>query len=637
MASNFNTQYPLIPNSTGNKFLPQNQNGVNTAPVVDPSNPWRDFGFMDKDKFKENAAALSEKAIEKAQDNSWFRLVASQFGISDDPKKAAISAALTVATVVFLAWLGNSKLSVHKMTELGLNINDIFSKGKTGKNIGGLFKHGKELLSNGVKTIFPKTCANIAETFKNRPAKAKWNVMGYGDGIFGIFPNTPIAIIKNSLGKLSKDDAVMALRKLVGNADVLDDGGKVISNTAENFYKLILEDGLSASGKRYTRKEVCKQFVDAIAKNFNCIDAISGKTDKRAVYDVLCALKKGNINGVNFNEFTDVLMDGDIISSWGPANLFNMVGSGVSKLFGKKWKNAGRGNLGDALIKYGISSGAFADNKLSSLVQKSILFPTETITNFVNDKSTFGLFLCGNLMNIYNDVQDAPKEKRAGTLARGIISSLASFIIATPFAYATTYKLATFGNLSKAKGSATIFTRVLKLVGNFFNMGLNKKSFLGGVSGIAGGALRFWLIQNTFTNLVLNPVNKLVAKIFGEAYDPIAEEAKKDREESVKNLNMTEEEMLRKLQAHPEVVQAIENDTELQRAIEKNPVILLQIIASLPDAPTGGQNFIPSPMLVNYVNNPYNHIEKQQQIYAQEPVRTYIPSSKPFTYGQKTA
>ena len=82
--------------------MPQNQNGVNTAPVVDPSNPWRDFGFMDKDKFKENAAALSEKAIEKAQDNSWFRLVASQFGISDDPKKAAISAALTVATVVFL-------------------------------------------------------------------------------------------------------------------------------------------------------------------------------------------------------------------------------------------------------------------------------------------------------------------------------------------------------------------------------------------------------------------------------------------------------------------------------------------------------------------------------------------------------
>ena len=75
---------------------------------------------------------------------------------------------------------------------------------------------------------------------------------------------------------------------------------------------------------------------------------------------------------------------------------------------------------------------------------------------------------------------------------------------------------------------------------------------------------------------------------------------------------MTEEEMLRKLQAHPEVVQAIENDTELQRAIEKNPVILLQIIASMPDAPTGGQNFIPSPMLVNYVNNPYNHIEKQQ-------------------------
>ena len=84
------------------------------------------------------------------------------------------------------------------MTELGLNINDIFSKGKTGKNIGGLFKHGKELLSNGVKTIFPKTCANIAETFKNRPAKAKWNVMGYGDGIFGIFPNTPIAIIKTA-------------------------------------------------------------------------------------------------------------------------------------------------------------------------------------------------------------------------------------------------------------------------------------------------------------------------------------------------------------------------------------------------------------------------------------------------------
>ncbi len=577
-------QYPQRPN----KFMPGNFNGAGSVPV-DSSNPWKDFGFIDKDKLEKGAKKLSDKA-EKATETSWaLQLIKSQFGISDDPKKTFISAALTVATVVFLAWLGNSKLSVHKMTELGLNINDVLGKGGALSGVSNLFKQGKNFLTEGIKKITPKTCNNIAETFKNRPAKAKWNVMGYGSGIFGIFQNTPIAIIKSSLDKLSKDDAVLTLTKLVGNADVLDDSGKVLTSVADEFYNLILGNGQNAAGNRLTSKEICKQFVSAIAKNFNCIGA-EGKIDKRALYNVLCALKKGEIDGLNVNEFTDVLMGGDIISSWAPANIFNIIGSGVSKLFGKEWKNVGRGNLGDSLIKYGISAGEFADNKLSSLVQKSLLFPTETMSNFVNDKSTFGLFLCGSMMNMYNDVQDAPKEKRAGTIVRNFLTSIASFVIATPFAYGATYKLATLGNLSKAKGETTIITKALKLVGNFFNMGLNKKSLIGGATGIMGGALRFYLIQSAFAGLILSPVDKFVTKIFGEPYNP--------EEEAVKE------------------AQRLQN-----------------------------QGFVPSSILQNYLNNPNNHIGPglnpmaPQVSYEQndsnfEPKRTYIPSSKPFVSGQ---
>ncbi len=49
---------------------------------------------------------------------------------------------------------------------------------------------------------------------------------------------------------------------------------------------------------------------------------------------------------------------------------------------------------------------------MGSFVQQSLLFPTEAISNFVNDKSGLGFFLCGMIMNLYNNVQDAPKDKK---------------------------------------------------------------------------------------------------------------------------------------------------------------------------------------------------------------------------------
>ncbi len=46
-----------------------------------------------------------------------------------------------------------------------------------------------------------------------------------------------------------------------------------------------------------------------------------------------------------------------------------------------------------------------------------------------------------------------------------------------------------------------------------------------------------------------------------------------------------------KLQAHPEFIEALQNDPQTLKAIEQNPALLLQLIAALPDTPgTGAQN-----------------------------------------------
>ena len=141
--------------------------------------------------------------------------------------------------------------------------------------------------------------------------------------------------------------------------------------------------------------------------------------------------------------------------------------------------------------------------------------------------------------------------------------------------------------------------------------------------------------------------------------------------EVMKNLNMTEEQMIAKLQAHPEFVAALQNDPKTLAAIQENPALLLQLVAALPDNKFSNSTAQPSSLLQNHVTGgqgatnqtqpavqPAQNVQQQAAQPAQsmqqnspvqpsalqnnanvpaapqnnEPVRTYIPSSKPFNY-----
>ncbi len=201
-----------------------------------------------------------------------------------------------------------------------------------------------------------------------------------------------------------------------------------------------------------------------------------------------------------------------------------------------------------------------------------------------------------------------------------------------------------------------------------------------------GGALRFAAVMFVISPLIAKPITALTHKIFGKPYDAEAEakkkqeeEAKKAQDEAIKNLGMTEEQLMAKLEAHPEIIQAIQSDPQIMAQIQQNPILLLQLIASIPDDAsnngqqaqqnTQGQNSMQngqiqtksgmqqngtqSDLLQKYINNPNNRInsgmnQNSQQISQnaqnisnvnqtqkdepKEPVRTYIPSSKPFNY-----
>ena len=229
---------------------------------------------------------------------------------------------------------------------------------------------------------------------------------------------------------------------------------------------------------------------------------------------------------------------GGIIGSWHPANFVNKI---VSFFTGKP-SAIGRGNLFDSLIKVNAVEGKLADTFLGSLVQKSVIIPTESISNFVNDKSTFGALLCAGILKpLFDKLQDTPKEKRIAVAADDLAGSMGSLAVTTPLACASTYGLATLGNL---KGD-TFLTKLLKIPGRFFNMGLDKyaadgskivrqtvknggiiqgiKNFLSGIgrkiTNFSGGVLRIWLILFTFGSMFSKPLHKIIHKIFGEPED----------------------------------------------------------------------------------------------------------------------
>ncbi len=622
--------------------------GINPGVV----NNGQNFTAVDTQKLKQDAVELSDKAVEQVENNSFLK---TMFGIDiKNPKKTIIAFGLALATVVSVAMLGNSKLSVHKMSEFGIKISETLKDnnklaGKIYQGIAGFFKKGQNRVSNFIDNHSLTSDIKKALTLNRVKPKSDFT-RGYGQGFVSIFSLTPVDILKKSL-KIdpkgsNKINVVKGLKKLVGDE-------------SDKFYELLT--GGMHNGKQYTNREICKEFTEALCHNFGY-----SIKDKKSLYNLLSDLEKGKVTNAATgtivdvtSEFTNVLMNGDkgfnptnIISSWWPVNIINKV---ISTVTGKP-SSFGKGNLGNSLLKYNIAAGNLADTTVGKLVQKSILIPTESISNFVNDKSGMGatmLFL--PIVGLFSRVQDAPKEKKVATITDDFVGTIGTIAIASPFAFAATYGL---GSLKNTEGKGLVRS-ALRAIGRFFGLGLDKikdgkivppkqytnkiiNTFVSGfrkIKGICGGGFRAYLIMFAFAGLFAKPIRNTIHKIFGKPYEPEAEAAKKAQEEAQKALQEQLQAAMVKLQAHPEILQVIESDPHAMAAIQKDPSILIQLAAAIQDTPVQNQQqaqggFTPSSILQNYVNNPNNVVQPQAQPAQPQQYNPYAPQAPQYQPAQ---
>ncbi len=614
----------------------QQQNSQN---VVNPYNQ-QNFGAIDTEKIKQDTVELAGRASEQANDNGFVKAAKNIVG-GKGFKKFMTSLGLTFGTVVGLAALGNSKFSVHKLPEIGINVAESLDNNGLYKSITGFFKKGKD----GTLDILRKSKSfqDIEHTLKVNKAKPKWSIArGQGQGMKTIFSLTPPDILKHALGGLGNEaEKLKSLKKLTGS-----------DKKAKELLTMI-EKSMDLNGEQLTNVQICNRFTDMIKDNFGC-------KNHKDLLNILSQLEEGKITGLDgklsldMSEFTGVLMDSDgkglaklqdIMGSWWPVNFIDKAGK---KIMGDSWKPFCKGNLGNSLIKYNVISDNLASNKVGSLIQKSLLFPTESISNFVNDKSGMGALLCLQIMSLYNSAQDAPEGKKASVVAHDYMGTMGSLAFTMPMAFGLTYGVASMGN---AEGK-TLFTKILKPVGKFFGIGLDPvingravektaKTAVGRgfqhIKNGGGGVMRFMLISMVLQGIFSKPITAAINKVFGKPYDPVEaqqEEAQKAQAEAMKNLNMTEEQALQKLQAHPEIIQALQSSPEAMAQIQQNPMLLLELLASIPDEPAaqipGGQmsnastsndqlqqvskQTPPSQLLQSYVNNPNNRMQSNSSL-----------------------
>lgn len=630
------------------------------------ANNGQNFTAVDTQKLKQDAVELSSKAAENVEENSPFSMVKDTMGIDfkNHPKRTIISLALTAATVIGLAVLGNSKFSTKTMVGLGHSVDDVLKNNTVYTGIAKFFTNAKTSVVDFLTKS--KTIKNIFETLKTNKAGPKWSfAQGQGQGAKRIFKMTPPDVVKTALDfadDAAKPSVLDTLKKLAGSAD------------ADNLYDVI---------KSGENGDVCKKLTELIAKNFGCMDA-SGKINKKNLDIILNQLKEGTIKGldgslnIDVSELTGVVMDsgfskakgpigkffnalGASQTAWWPVNLINKAGSNVAGLFGKQWKNIGRGNLGDALIKYNVITGQMADTAVGRMVQKSVVLPTECISNFVNDKSGAGVLISlMALPGMFNNIQEAPKEQKVATAADSLISGIGSFTVTMPLAFGTTYGLASLANMAKRKDGGGFLAGPLRTIGKFFGMGLDpvikgvatpkalpfKSAILNApvqlfrkAKGLSGGAMRFVLITLAFSTMFMGPIRKVVNKIFGKPYSIDEEKNKKQQEEAQKALQEQLQAAMVKLQAHPEILQVIESDPQAMAAIQKDPSILIQLAAAIQDTPVQNQQqaqggFTPSSILQNYVNNPNNVVQPQVQPAQPQQYNPYAPQAPQYQPAQ---
>lgn len=612
------------------------------------------FGAVDTEKLKQDTAEFAKKTTDEVKKENFIFRTLRNFGVSD-PKKLLKSIGLTIVTTVGLALLGN-KMST-KTADWGIKVDKFLKKQNWYSNISQKAGNIKSAIVGFLKKS--KTIEDISNTLKTKMAKPKSDMTrGYGRGFVSIFSLTPVDTLKKMINNLTSERVKNVLAKKAGidakTAAKL--AKKIAGKTSEEEIHKILDTanidkkididklckGISAiksktatyslqklvgqesagkfadqliSGKIADNRVFCTDLSNAIREKFN-----AGEDNKKFI-EVLKKLKTGKIDKLNAKEFTNV----------------TMKESGLTDFFVGNWV-AGKGNLGDSLIKFNAVNGTLADTAVGKLIQKSVTIPTESISNFVNDKSKLGLFLTLNTIGTFNNMQEAPKGKKVATVADDFMGTIGSIAIATPLAFKTTYGLAT---LSKLEGKG-IISRALRTVGKFFHMGLgdwSKHKFIGSLAGKIGGATRFALIMFVFSSIFQKPIKKVIHKIFGKPYNKAEEEQKQLMEQQqnavIPELGITNKELMEKIQANPKAFEKLQTNPLLAQEVANNPKLLLDLLDGKDVQP---KNLEMSPANKKYIQNKDNintsaelfkkKQPKEQNATVTTDTATYIPSSE---------
>lgn len=567
------------------------------------------FGAIDKDKLKQDTVELANKTKETAKENFIFRGL-KNLGVKD-PKKFLKSVGLTLVTTIGFAALG--KRTLKTMTKAGIGVDDVLLNkdnflgkiycsvtdglGKAKTKVAGLFKKSKT-----VKEV-SDTLSDV--TRKARPKQDLAKGMGQGfapqfgyavkdmlEASFLKQHTETFGVLKKQFGKrkalalltdISKDPSggLEKLKTIIGDEKTAKKLFDEIS-TGNNKFKQALTNLLGENGaKKYFEScveyrfngggiiEFADEFTKDVAGNFNI-----NMKDKKAVLEMLEGIKKGNFKGKDLSAFTEITMNREgLIGGWWPANIVDSIGK---KLGFFKKKGFGKGNLGDGLWRYNVSRGKTSNTAVGKLVQKSLMIPGESISNFVCDNAGMNFFVVSSVLSMFNNMQDAPKGKRKSIVADDFIGGIGSLAIATPLAFKTTYGLASLANLE----GKTVGSKLLKQVGKIFNLGL--KDGAGPFARFGGGALRFVLIMFVFSGLFKKPLDKITHKIFGKPYNKAEDEKMKAQEaqlnQVIPELGISQKELMEKIQKNPAAIQRLQSDPNLLAQAQQNPKIILDLL-----------------------------------------------------------
>ncbi len=666
-----------------NPYQQQNQNPIPYGAVKDvvpqsvsqklPPNVQN----YDKDQFTQSAQAATEDTIAGT--------VAQSLDMDGmKPWQIALSA---IGSIVFV--FGVSAL----MNGRGINKGKLFAATKNIDNFANMVKNTKGYKK--IADVFSKPMGNFKAWFK----KTKLGDL-FSDKKNLLAPRNAMASMSTGGTKTENCDEICDALEAVFGGKVKNDKSsltnralnkirKTFKRPEVNIERFDLDKFLSDAGATDIEKADFKKAFDKYASSSKMR---SDKEDLAAEFVKLMDRKLG-FEGMSGAELRDALSKNN-----------GKLGQKVN-LMGLPHEI----DLIDTYKKYKALNGHSAETGLGRLFQKGTIKITEAPTNGVTSRAKLGLGMgIYFLMSAFNRIIKAKKEDKVATAADALTGDLGGYMM-MPVAGGALYGLASLkylgfdsknlakykadvADLNKQFANATsqiqkqkilkqfkelkkttfknnggFFSKLIRTPAKVLSMGLedlpSKNALTKKLKGFSGGALRFVAFLFVISPLLQKPIQAVSQKIFGKTEEmkqaEAEKKAEKERKKEAKNnpqptpdIQMTEEELVKKLEANPQIVAQLQNNPQLMEQVANNPQILIDMLnqtGETPNATTPNINGC-SPALNEYINantqvqpnsqvvQPLNNQPTQPTPSVQQnptatqttdPVRTYVPSSSP--------